>query len=47
MTDEEIGHLADLAAEHHIPLIIDNAYGAPFPNILFTDVKPTMRIARE
>ena len=23
-----------------IPLIVDNAYGAPFPNILFEDVKP-------
>ena len=23
-----------------VPLIIDNAYGLPFPNIVFTDVKP-------
>jgi valine--pyruvate aminotransferase len=23
-----------------VPLIIDNAYGMPFPNIVFTDVKP-------
>ena len=22
------------------PLIVDNAYGAPFPNIIFTEVKP-------
>ncbi|MFP6857231.1 MAG: valine--pyruvate transaminase [Roseibacillus sp.] len=40
LTDNEIVHLAELAAEHDIPLIIDNAYGAPFPNIIFTDVKP-------
>ena len=24
-----------------VPLIIDNAYGLPFPNIVFTDVQPT------
>jgi valine--pyruvate aminotransferase len=40
LTDNEIGHLAELAAEHAIPLIIDNAYGAPFPNIIFSEVTP-------
>ncbi len=40
LTDEEISHLSDLAKRHGIPLIIDNAYGAPFPNIIFTDAKP-------
>jgi valine--pyruvate aminotransferase len=40
LTDHEIVHLAELAAEHDIPLIIDNAYGAPFPNIIFTEAKP-------
>jgi valine--pyruvate aminotransferase len=40
VTDAEVEQLSALAAQHGIPLIIDNAYGAPFPNILFTDVKP-------
>ena len=40
LTDNEIRHLAELAAEHGIPLIIDNAYGAPFPNIIFSDATP-------
>ena len=40
LTDGEMRQLADLAAEHSIPLIIDNAYGAPFPNIIFRDLTP-------
>ncbi len=40
LTDEEIEKLAVIASQHGIPLIIDNAYGAPFPNIIFTDTKP-------
>lgn len=40
LTDEEIARLADLAKVHNIPLIIDNAYGAPFPNIIFTNATP-------
>ncbi len=40
LTDSEIAHLADLADEHQIPLIIDNAYGAPFPNAIFTETTP-------
>ena len=40
LTDGEIQKLRALAHEHNIPLIIDNAYGAPFPNILFEDVTP-------
>lgn len=39
ITDEEVEHLAALAKKHAIPLILDNAYGAPFPNIIFTDVQ--------
>lgn len=34
MTDEEIQWLDELAQKNGIPLIIDNAYGAPFPNII-------------
>ncbi len=40
LTDEEIARLSQLAKDHHIPLIIDNAYGAPFPNIIFTEATP-------
>ena len=40
ITDEELVHLDQLAKEANIPLIIDGAYGLPFPNILFTDAKP-------
>lgn len=40
LTDHEISKLAKLADDHGIPLIIDNAYGAPFPNIIFTEATP-------
>jgi valine--pyruvate aminotransferase len=40
LTDEEITHLDELARAHQVPLIIDNAYGTPFPNILFESITP-------
>ncbi len=40
LTDSEVRHLAQLATENGIPLIIDNAYGAPFPNIIFSEAAP-------
>lgn len=40
LTDDEISKLRALADEKGIPLIIDNAYGAPFPNIIFTEATP-------
>jgi valine--pyruvate aminotransferase len=40
LTDDEIQELARLARHHHIPLIIDNAYGLPFPGILYRDATP-------
>jgi valine--pyruvate aminotransferase len=40
LTDGEIEHLRALSREHDIPLIIDNAYGAPFPGIIFEDATP-------
>ena len=40
LTDEEINHLDDIARERDIPLIIDGAYGLPFPNILFEQATP-------
>ena len=40
LTDDEVAHLDALAQEAGIPLIIDGAYGLPFPSILFTDASP-------
>ena len=40
LTDGEMQALIKLARTHDIPLIVDSAYGAPFPNILFTEVQP-------
>ncbi|MBT8036580.1 MAG: valine--pyruvate transaminase [Verrucomicrobiae bacterium] len=40
LTDDEIARLAAIADENGIPLIIDNAYGAPFPNIIFSEATP-------
>lgn len=41
LTDAEMEHLVQLAAAAEVPLIVDNAYGMPFPRILFTDIRPT------
>jgi Alanine-alpha-ketoisovalerate (or valine-pyruvate) aminotransferase len=40
LTDSEIHQLDQLARDNNIPLIIDNAYGTPFPDIIFEDVAP-------
>ena len=40
ITDDEMNRLAEFAALHDLPLIIDNAYGWPFPGILFDEVAP-------
>ena len=39
LTDMEVAKLIDIAADNAIPLIIDNAYGMPFPNIIFTEAE--------
>ncbi|MGP5221692.1 valine--pyruvate transaminase [Psychrobacter celer] len=39
LTDEEMAHLAEIAKKYDVPLIIDNAYGMPFPNIIYSDVQ--------
>lgn len=38
LTDDEVRYLHAQAEQRGIPLIVDNAYGAPFPHILFKDV---------
>ena len=37
LTDSEITRLSKIARQYSIPLIIDNAYGLPWPNIIFTN----------
>ncbi|MGE0385773.1 MAG: valine--pyruvate transaminase [Gammaproteobacteria bacterium] len=40
LTDDEIDRLARIAAGRGLRLVIDNAYGVPFPGILFTGATP-------
>jgi valine--pyruvate aminotransferase len=40
LTDTEVSKLDGLARANGIPLIIDNAYGTPFPDIIFTEATP-------
>ena len=40
LTDEEMQRLEALAREHDVPLIVDGAYGMPFPHLLFTEATP-------
>ncbi|TWU50933.1 Valine--pyruvate aminotransferase [Rubripirellula tenax] len=40
LTDAEIAQLAELASQNGIPLIVDGAYGAPFPGAIFTETTP-------
>lgn len=37
LTDTEIHRLSSLATKYDIPLFVDNAYGLPFPNIVFIE----------
>ena len=37
--NRELARLDQLAKEHNIPLIIDNAYGQPFPNVIYADAQ--------
>ncbi|MFW6312464.1 MAG: valine--pyruvate transaminase, partial [Spirochaetota bacterium] len=40
LTDAELARLDEIARAHDIPLIVDNAYGTPFPDIIFTGAQP-------
>ena len=40
LTDQECAQLDQLAHQHQVPLLLDNAYGTPFPHIIFNDVNP-------
>lgn len=37
--NRELERLDELARAHDIPLIIDNAYGQPFPNVIYADAQ--------
>ena len=40
ISNEEITKLDHIAKSNKIPLIIDGAYGTPFPNLIFTNAEP-------
>ncbi len=40
LTDGEVEALRGTCRAHDIPLILDCAYGTPFPNIIFTEARP-------
>ncbi|MCP4487057.1 MAG: valine--pyruvate transaminase [Gammaproteobacteria bacterium] len=40
LTDAECQQLDDIARKNGVPLLLDNAYGTPFPNIIFNQVNP-------
>ena len=40
LTDQEINRLSEISRSKSIPLIIDNAYGNPFPGAIFTEATP-------
>jgi len=40
LTDDEMQKLVDVASSADVPLIVDNAYGLPFPGIVFSDARP-------
>ena len=40
LTQEEVQKIATLAAPYNVPVIIDSAYGPPFPALNFTEMTP-------
>ena len=40
LTDEECRQLDAIARGNDVPLLIDNAYGTPFPDIIFSEANP-------
>ena len=40
VSPEEFATLKQLARKHDIPLIVDNAYGHPFPGVIYGDFRP-------
>lgn len=40
LTNDEVKKIAALAAPYEVPVLIDSAYGPPFPALNFTDMNP-------
>ena len=40
LSEDEMSRLMKLTRDAGVPFIIDNAYGVPFPNIVFSDARP-------
>jgi valine--pyruvate aminotransferase len=40
LTNEEVEKIAALAAPFDVPVLVDSAYGPPFPSLNFTEMKP-------
>jgi len=40
LTDDEVNKIASLAAPYNVPVLIDSAYGPPFPALNFTEMTP-------
>jgi valine--pyruvate aminotransferase len=40
LTPDEFSRLRDLARSHHIPFMLDNAYGHPFPGVIHGSFRP-------
>ena len=40
LTDDEVHGIVNAAAKHDVPVLIDSAYAAPFPNLVFTKMTP-------
>ncbi len=40
LTNGELERLSDIAQARNVPLIVDNAYGNPFPHIIFSEADP-------
>ena len=40
LSDDEVQKLAALAASYNVPVLIDSAYGPPFPALNFTEMTP-------
>ncbi|HLO48683.1 MAG TPA: valine--pyruvate transaminase [Kamptonema sp.] len=40
LTDDEVDKIAAMAAPYNVPVLIDSAYGPPFPALNFTEIRP-------
>ena len=40
ISDEEVEKIANLAANHNVPVLVDSAYAPPFPALNFTEMTP-------